>query len=159
MYIGRDDPFAGNDYFSAQQNAELVRNAEEYYRAMFRGRPNTWNLRDRHMFETLEKLSAHLETRLGTGAAAKPLGTQLSSGQCGRNGYGATRRNQYWQLVTEKYGRSGLRIGFSTSRARLLQRRIGTLRPEPKPYVHPCLGVTKNCFPGLRKILLPRSDS
>ncbi len=65
LYVEQDGAFAGNEYFSAQQNAELVKNAEEYYRAMFRGRPNTWNLRDRHMFETLEKLAAHLESRLG----------------------------------------------------------------------------------------------
>ena len=41
LYIERDGAFAGNEYFSAQQNAELVKNAEEYYRAMFRGRPKT----------------------------------------------------------------------------------------------------------------------
>jgi erythromycin esterase-like protein len=65
IYIERDGPFAGSEYFSALQNAEVVKNAEEYYRALFRGRPNTWNLRDRHMFETLEKLADHLEAWLG----------------------------------------------------------------------------------------------
>ncbi|GBG83616.1 hypothetical protein CBR_g37420 [Chara braunii] len=45
--------------FYAEQSARLVRNAERYYRAMFRGRDNSWNLRDGHMFETLEALMTH----------------------------------------------------------------------------------------------------
>ena len=56
---------AEDDFFSAEQNARLVKNAEEYYRAMFGGRVNTWNLRDRHMFESLQALAAHLERRYG----------------------------------------------------------------------------------------------
>lgn len=116
VYIGRDDPFAGNDYFSAQQNAELVRNAEEYYRAMFRGRPNTWNLRDRHMFETLEKLSAHLETRLEREPRLVVWAHNSHLGNAAATDMGRRGEINIGQLVAEKYGRSGLRIGFSTSR-------------------------------------------
>jgi erythromycin esterase-like protein len=47
-------------FFHAQQNARLVKNAEEYYRTMFRGRISSWNLRDSHMAETLEALAQHL---------------------------------------------------------------------------------------------------
>jgi erythromycin esterase-like protein len=46
--------------FHAQQNARLVKNAEEYYRTMFRGRISSWNLRDSHMAETLDALAGHL---------------------------------------------------------------------------------------------------
>src|SRR5262249_37767085 len=42
--------------FSAEQNALVVRNAEHYYRTMVRGGPDSWNVRDRHMVETLERL-------------------------------------------------------------------------------------------------------
>jgi erythromycin esterase-like protein len=49
-------------YFYAQQNARLVKNAEEYYRTMFRGRISSWNLRDSHMAETLDALARHLST-------------------------------------------------------------------------------------------------
>ena len=42
-----------DEAFYAQQNARLVRNAEEYYRTMFHGRVSSWNLRDSHMAETL----------------------------------------------------------------------------------------------------------
>ena len=51
--------------FHAQQNARLVRNAEQYYRSMFRGRASSWNLRDLHMADTLQALSAHLQERTG----------------------------------------------------------------------------------------------
>jgi erythromycin esterase-like protein len=47
-------------FFHAQQNARLVKNAEEYYRTMFRGRVSSWNLRDSHMAETLDALAGHL---------------------------------------------------------------------------------------------------
>jgi erythromycin esterase-like protein len=49
-----------DDLFYAEQNARLVRNAEEYYRTMFRGRVDSWNLRDRHMSESLDALIGHL---------------------------------------------------------------------------------------------------
>jgi erythromycin esterase-like protein len=46
-------------YFQAEQNALVVKNAEAYYRAMVRGGPDSWNVRDRHMAETLERLLQH----------------------------------------------------------------------------------------------------
>src|SRR5512138_960118 len=53
---GARDP----DLFSAEQNARVARNAEVYYRSMFGSRISTWNLRDRHMHETLEAISSWL---------------------------------------------------------------------------------------------------
>ena len=49
-----------DDFFFAEQNARLVKDAEQYYREMFRGRESSWNLRDRHMADTLEHLTAFL---------------------------------------------------------------------------------------------------
>jgi erythromycin esterase-like protein len=54
-------------YFVAEQNALVLRNAEAYYRAMVRGGPESWNVRDRHMAETLERLT------LAHGPAAKGI--------------------------------------------------------------------------------------
>src|SRR5262249_40074508 len=65
-YLHRDGPVAEDEFFSAEQNAWLVMNAEEYYRGMFQGRVNTWNLRDRHMADTLFALAEHLEQRFET---------------------------------------------------------------------------------------------
>jgi erythromycin esterase-like protein len=45
--------------FAAEQNALVVKNAEAYYRAMIRGGPDSWNLRDFHMTETLDRLMRH----------------------------------------------------------------------------------------------------
>ena len=47
-------------HFFAEQNARLVRDAERHHRAMFRPGPEAWNLRDRHMAETLGALRTHL---------------------------------------------------------------------------------------------------
>lgn len=55
----------GEEFFSAEQNARLVRNAEEYYRSMFAGRVSSWNLRDSHMVETIAAVAESLEARDG----------------------------------------------------------------------------------------------
>ena len=62
----RDDGFASTDErFYAEQNARVVRNAEAYYRTMFDGRTDSWNLRDRHMMDTLVALDEHLSRQRG----------------------------------------------------------------------------------------------
>ncbi|MBA4142087.1 MAG: erythromycin esterase family protein [Nitrosospira sp.] len=116
VYVEKDGAFAGNEYFSAQQNAELVRNAEEYYRAMFRGRPNTWNLRDRHMFETLEKLASHLGTRLGREARIIVWAHNSHLGNAAATDMGRRGEFNIGQLVRETYADRALHVGFSTSR-------------------------------------------
>ncbi len=58
-YARRDGRVAADDFFYAEQNARLVKNAEQYYRTMFRGRISSWNLRDAHMAETLDSLVEH----------------------------------------------------------------------------------------------------
>ena len=55
----------GDELFYAQQNARVVRNAEVYHRTMFGGRTDSWNVRDRHMTETLLLLGDHLSNRRG----------------------------------------------------------------------------------------------
>ncbi|MER7395115.1 erythromycin esterase family protein [Streptomyces sp. NPDC000151] len=44
---------------AARQNAEVLAGAERYYRAMVRGGPDSWNVRDHHMADTLDRLTAH----------------------------------------------------------------------------------------------------
>jgi erythromycin esterase-like protein len=60
---------ADDELFFAEQNARVVRNAEAYYRAMFRSHVGSWNLRDTHMADTLDALLGHLETRSGRAKA------------------------------------------------------------------------------------------
>src|SRR3954453_19949139 len=104
LYIERDGPFAGSEYFSGLQNAELVKNAEEYYRAMFRGRPNTWNLRDRHMFETLEKLADHLEVWLGREPRIAVWAHNSHLGNAAATDMAQRGEINIGQLITEHYG-------------------------------------------------------
>jgi erythromycin esterase-like protein len=116
LYLERDGMFASDDYFSAQQNAEIVRKAEEYYRAMYRGHPNTWNLRDWHMFITLEKLENYLglkakrDMRIVVWAHNSHLGNASATEMAQRG------EVNIGQLAKEKYGDECLNIGFSTAR-------------------------------------------
>jgi protein-L-isoaspartate(D-aspartate) O-methyltransferase len=48
--------YDGERFLDAAQNARLVANAERYYRVMYSGQVDSWNLRDRHMFDTLDML-------------------------------------------------------------------------------------------------------
>src|SRR5947208_10019534 len=114
-YASRDGRVAQDEFFFAEQNARLVKNAEEYYRSMFRGRVESWNLRDRHMAETLDALVAHLSTE---GRAAKVAvwehNSHLGDARATELGHGGE-----WnvgQLVRERYGRESLLVGFTTHR-------------------------------------------
>jgi erythromycin esterase-like protein len=60
-YASKDVRLPEDAHFFALQNARLVANAERYYRTMFRGGPESWNLRDGHMAETLDALLEHLD--------------------------------------------------------------------------------------------------
>jgi erythromycin esterase-like protein/predicted phosphoribosyltransferase len=100
-------------HFYAEQNARLVANAEAYYRAVFRGGVESWNLRDRHMAETLDALVGHLErtrgpTKVIVWAHNSHLGDARATelGQAGELNLG--------QILRERYGRQVLLVGFST---------------------------------------------
>lgn len=58
--LAKEGTLAADQHFCAEQNARVVKSGEEYYREMYRGRTSTWNLRDTHMMDTLDALSAHL---------------------------------------------------------------------------------------------------
>jgi erythromycin esterase-like protein len=106
----RDGHSDRTELFSAEQNAHLVRDAERYYRAMFGGRVNSWNVRDRHMAETLDRLLAHLGagSKLVVWAHNSHLGDARAT-EMGRGG-----ELNVGQLVREKYGDSSFLLGFAT---------------------------------------------
>lgn len=114
-YANRDGRAAQDAYFYAEQNARLVRNAEEYYRAMFRGRQNTWNLRDRHMAETLEELRAHLKSQLGREPRVVVWAHNSHLGDARATEMG-THRGEWniGQLVRERHGDDSFLVGFTT---------------------------------------------
>ena len=101
-----------DEFFYAEQNARLVKNAEAYYRTMFRERASSWNLRDRHMAETLEALVAHLERN---GVVAKVVVWEHNShiGDARATRMGDAGELNVGQLARERFGESVL-VGFST---------------------------------------------
>jgi erythromycin esterase-like protein len=100
-------------HFFAEQNARLVVKAEEYYRAVFRGGVESWNLRDGHMAETLHELLAYLERKQGlTRAAVWAHNSHV--GDARATELGERRELNVGQLVRERYGGEALLVGFTT---------------------------------------------
>lgn len=106
---------ADEQRFCLEQNARLVRNAEEYYRSMFRGRQSAWNLRDGHMFETLEALREHLTHQLGEPAGLVVWAHNSHVGNAAATEMAERGELNVGQLVREKYADQALLIGFSTA--------------------------------------------
>ncbi|GAB3454949.1 hypothetical protein GCM10027321_06880 [Massilia terrae] len=112
-YVQADGGNAEDAYFYAQQNARLVKNAEEYYRTMFRGRVSSWNLRDSHMAETLDALSRHL-SRGGTKAKIVVWEHNSHIGDASATEMGRMGEWNVGQLARRHYPGDTCLIGFST---------------------------------------------
>jgi erythromycin esterase-like protein len=112
-YARRDGHMVEDELFYAEQNARLVKNAEAYYRSMFLEEVSSWNLRDRHMVETLDALVAHLGRQ---GARAKVVVWAHNShlGDARATQMGQRGELNVGQLMREKYGRDAVLVGFTT---------------------------------------------
>ncbi len=99
-----------DELFHAQQNARLVKNAEEYYRSMFSRRDSSWNLRDCHMADTLDALLAHF------GPDTKAVVWEHNShiGDARATQMGAEGEWTVGQLVRERRGDDAFLLGFTT---------------------------------------------
>ena len=113
-YAQRDGRVAEEAFFTTEQNARLVRNAERYYRSMFRGREESWNLRDRHMAETLEAVAQRLD-RPGRPAKVVVWAHNSHLGVARATQMGAAGELNLGQLVREQYGSECMSIGFTTN--------------------------------------------
>jgi erythromycin esterase-like protein len=111
----RDGRVARDEFFYAEQNARLVKNAEEYYRSMFRGRVSSWNMRDRHMAETLDALVAHLSSE-GQDARVAVWEHNSHLGDARATEMGQGGEWNVGQLVRERYPRDAFLVGFTTHR-------------------------------------------
>src|SRR3982075_1619209 len=105
---GEDD-----DFFDAEQNARLVKDAEEYYRSMFRGRQSSWNLRDTHMAETIDALVAYLQ-RHGRQAKIVVWAHNSHLGDARATEMGARGQLNVGQLLRERHGSRVMSVGFTT---------------------------------------------
>ena len=106
----------GDAFFDAEQNARVVCAAEGYYRAMYRGSEESWNLRDSHMFDTLERLLAFR----GPDAKAVVWAHNSHIGDAGATQMGEGGELNIGQLCKVRFRRDVVAIGFSTDRGRVL---------------------------------------
>lgn len=145
MYLKDDGVIAQDDHFFAEQNARSVKSAEKYYRAMFHSGPESWNLRDDHMMETLVAIRKHLVEQRGKAkvvvwAHNSHLGDArvTSMGQRGERNLG--------QLVREKYGSEARLIGMTTYNGTVTAA-IGWHLPPQRRIVRPgCEGSYEQLF-------------
>jgi erythromycin esterase-like protein len=112
-YASRDGQLAADEYFAAEQNARLVCDAEAYYRAMFRGAAESWNLRDRHMMATLDALLDHA-TRQGLPARAVVWAHNSHLGDARATSLSQRGELNLGQLARERHGRAAVLVGMTT---------------------------------------------
>lgn len=100
----------GDDYLDATQNALVVANAERYYRAMYADSRASWNLRDQHMFETLQHV------RAAHGPRAKVVVWEHNShvGDASATAMGARGEHNVGMLCRRAYGDDSFLVGFGT---------------------------------------------
>jgi erythromycin esterase-like protein len=106
---------AEEEFFSALQNARVVKNADGYYRVMYRAEVPTWNLRERHMAESLNELFEHLNRRGGR-AKVVVWAHNAHVGDARATEKGQDRELSIGQLVRERHGREAVLVGFATNR-------------------------------------------
>ena len=135
-YIRED----GEAWFDAAQNARIVQAAERYYRIMYRSSTESWNLRDRHMFETLQALIAHR----GFGTKAVVWAHNSHIGNAAATAMGWQGQFNIGQLCRLAFGGDAVLIGFGTDTGTVAaasdwgaDMEIKTVRPaRPDSYEH-----------------------
>jgi erythromycin esterase-like protein len=110
-YMARDE----EGFFDAAQNARIVRAAERYYRIMYLGSTESWNLRDRHMFDTLQ---AVLRAR-GEDARAVVWAHNSHIGNAAATEMGWSGEFNIGELCRTAFGRDAVLIGFGTDRGQV----------------------------------------
>jgi protein-L-isoaspartate(D-aspartate) O-methyltransferase len=99
------------DLLDAQQSARLIASAEKYYRIMYYGGAETWNLRDRHMFDTLKRLldAGGPESKVVVWAHNSHIGDARHTDMGRLRG-----EVNIGQLARERFGDEAALIGFGT---------------------------------------------
>lgn len=100
----------GESFFDAERNAQVVRDAERYYRAMYYGAAESWNLRDRHFFDTLQAVLDHR----GEDAKAVVWAHNSHIGNAAATEMGVRGEINIGQLAQDHYGHEAYAIGFGT---------------------------------------------
>jgi erythromycin esterase len=115
-----DEGDGADGKFVAEQNALVVRNAEAYYRAMVRSDNESWNIRDRHMAETLNRLLVHH----GPDAKAIVWEHNTHIGDARFTDMADDGSVNIGQLARERYGEDQtVLVGFGSYRGRVIAAR------------------------------------
>jgi protein-L-isoaspartate(D-aspartate) O-methyltransferase len=152
----------GERFLDAVQNARLVANAERYYRIMYYGSRASWNLRDDHMFETLEDLLAF------RGPASKAIVWAHNShiGDAAATEMLSRGEHNIGHLCRKRFGEGMVSIGFGTDHGTVTAAsewngpvEIKSVRPSlPESYEHLCHKTGKpNFVLGLRQDAVRRA--
>lgn len=101
--------------FYAIQNARVVKNAENYYRALFGSHHLTWNIRDQHMADTLQNIIAHIESKIKEPAKVIIWAHNSHVGDARATEMSEKNEINLGQLVRERFNTSTYSLGFSTA--------------------------------------------
>ena len=110
---GKANAEQAQDLLSAIQNARVVKSAEEYYRIMYQGNVSSWNLRDKHMAETLEEIVSHQEARKQPGKVVV-WAHNTHSGDARMTAMGESGEWNVGQLMRQRYKDQSVLVGFTT---------------------------------------------
>jgi erythromycin esterase-like protein len=100
--------------FHAEQNARLAIDAEAYYRTLYAGRNESWNLRDTHMADTADALSEYLGRRHGRPARMVIWAHNSHLGDARATQMGDQGELNLGQLMRERHGKETFNLGFTT---------------------------------------------
>lgn len=112
-HLARNGRVVEDAFFAAEQNARLLKSAAPYYRAMFGSQVLSWNLRDRHMAETLDALDGHL-SREGERAKLVVWAHNSHLGDARATEMGDHGELSLGQLVRARHGADAVLVGFTT---------------------------------------------
>ncbi|NMO23002.1 erythromycin esterase family protein [Pyxidicoccus fallax] len=124
--------------FFAEQNAKLAADAEGYYRAMYGGRNQGWNLRDTHMAETADALVAHL-SRKGRKARIIIWAHNSHLGDARATQMGDQGELNLGQVLRQRHGKATYNVGFTTYSGEVIAAREWDepgLRRRIRPALH-----------------------
>ncbi len=156
-YAGRD----GERFFDAAQNARIVRAAEEYYRVMYLSSRDSWNLRDRHMFDTLQRLMVQKpDSRALVWAHNSHIGNAAATSMGWEGDFNVG------ELCRTAYGSEMVAIGFGTDRGTVAAasdwdgpmeiKTVRPARPDSFEYLFRQSGHDRALFDWRRKAALRR---
>ncbi len=145
------------EFFSAEQNVLLARAAESFYLAMLRGDPDSWNVRDCYMFDTLDRLRAHL----GAGTKVIIWAHNTHVGDYRATEEAAQGYLNLGQLARERYGDRVYLLGFGTYHGSVTAATAWGGPPELKDVPEAMAGTYEDLFHqiGLPRFFLPLREA